>query len=177
MPVTYKEYRRELIRKQWAYTSEEFAGAEAIFDRATPTQDRPPVFEKSSASRNIITPTGLGPSIARSLRQMIPPKKRHRWFRSMSSSQALTQSVFGALSVMGKEYLLEGLETEEGDKPFVAGKAGRPTIELEVGVDHLGEPRPTSLDVAFRRCQTRRNRGEAHRAEGRVLLPATLEAR
>jgi hypothetical protein len=139
-----------MIRRYWAYTAEEFPGGDSPLDDVTPRTDRPPVFKKLSASLNIITPNVLGPSEVRSLHKMIPPEKRHRWFRSMSSSHALAQSFFGTLSVIGKDRLLEDVETEEGDKPFGPGQGVRSSIELEVAVDHLGEPRPTSIDVSFR---------------------------
>ena len=50
--------------------------------------------------------------------KLMPPSKRHRWFRSMKSSQALTQSVFGALAATGHLAALGALTAECGRSAF-----------------------------------------------------------
>jgi hypothetical protein len=84
-----------------------------------------------------------------SLIGMIPVSRRHQWFGSMASSQALTQTVFGTLAVMGRLGVLAALVTEDGERPFGPSSAGERRLELEVEADHLNEPRPTSKDVGF----------------------------
>ena len=76
----------------------------------------------------------------------LPRKERHRYFGSLRSSQALAQSVFGNLIAAGKVALLEGLETDEGLPAFFDG-VGEARLQLEYAVDHLGEPRSTSIDL------------------------------
>jgi len=66
----------------------------------------------------------------------------------MRSSQALAQSVFGNLKIEGKLGLLAGLMTNE-QLPAFGNNPGQASIQLEYNVSHLGEPRPTSVDVWF----------------------------
>jgi hypothetical protein len=61
--------------------------------------------------------------------------------------------VFGNLIAAGKTALLKGLETEEG-LPAFFDNIGEASLQLEYAVDHLGEPRSTSIDLwveGFRR--------------------------
>ena len=67
----------------------------------------------------------------------------------MSSSQALTQSVFGSLVVMDRLDLLASLETDDGERPFQPAADGLADLELEVEVRSLGEPRPTQKEVVY----------------------------
>ena len=64
-------------------------------------------------------------------------------FASMRSSQALTQSVFGSLAALGKVGALAGLTTDDGLPTVRSGV----TVRTEYLVEHLGEPRSTSVDV------------------------------
>ena len=85
-------------------------------------------------------------SSGRPSRPPCPKKERHRYFGSLRSSQALAQSMFGNLIAAGKAALLEGLETDEGLPAFFDG-VGEARLQLEYAVDHLGEPRSTSIDL------------------------------
>ena len=49
----------------------------------------------------------------------IPEGKRHKWFGSMASSQALTQSVFGNLAANGKLDCLRALVGDDGKPIFI----------------------------------------------------------
>ncbi len=79
----------------------------------------------------------------------IPAPERHIHFASMRSSQALAQSVFGSLVVLGKVGMLAGLTTDDGLPAFFDDVA-RSHAQMEHAVGHLGEPRPTMLDVSFK---------------------------
>ncbi len=75
--------------------------------------------------------------------QRSPTSKRHRHFASMRSSQALAQSVYGSLAALGKAGALAGLITDDGLPTVQSGV----TVQMEHLVEHLGEPRSTSVDV------------------------------
>lgn len=107
---------------------------------------RPPVLEKDHSEKNILLPFDLSKSEA--IRSAVPVKARHKWFRSLRSSQALTQCVFGAIAAYGQEGLLSSITTECG-RPAFADKPVEWKIELEHEVDSLGEKqdRKTSVDV------------------------------
>ena len=64
----------------------------------------PPVFTKEMAHRNLVRPADE--NRAAHVRNMVTEGKGHRWFRSMKSSQALAQSVFGNLLEAGHLDLL-----------------------------------------------------------------------
>jgi len=64
----------------------------------------------------------------------------------MRSSQALTQSVFGALVATGHFDVLEGVIAECG-RPAFAGDLRANTMASEKHVTWLAEPRPTTVDV------------------------------
>jgi hypothetical protein len=68
----------------------------------------------------------------------------------MKSSQALTQSVFANLIALGKLDLLAGLDDEDGGFVFFERAPEPRDVQLEYPVDHLGEPRRTSVDVFVR---------------------------
>ena len=72
--------------------------------------------------------------------------ERHRWFRSFKSSQALAQSVFGALGSFDRLDLLDGVVAECGRPAFIEDTRGASFV-LEHEVRSLGEPKPTSIDV------------------------------
>ena len=61
----------------------------------------------------------------------------------MRSSQARAQSVFGSLAALGKAGVLAGLTTDD-ELPTVRSGV---TVQMEYLVEHLGEPRSTSVDV------------------------------
>ena len=76
--------------------------------------------------------------------------RRHKWFRSMKSSQALAQSVFGNLKAHRRLDCLLDVRADDEDAPaFGAGPIDPDGVELEhsVGREILKEPRPTDIDV------------------------------
>ena len=109
-----------------------------------PRLKRPPVLAKGSASKNVLVPSEM--SKANDIRAAIPERHRHRWFRSLKSSQALTQSVFGAIHAFDCLDLLQDVPAECGQPAFYENSRGW-TLDFEHELRCLGEPRPTSVDV------------------------------
>lgn len=109
-------------------------------------QRRPPVFQKSNASHNILIPPDADEVSRQAIVSSIAIKKRHRHFGSMRSSQALAQSVFGNLAVEDNLGLLQGLNADQ-NLPAFGDAVGQASLQLEYSISHLGEPRPTSVDV------------------------------
>ena len=145
-----QEFKEDMIRRFWRFKGLRFPADDPRFEEARPRGLRPPVFHEAYAEGNLLIDPALTESERLRLIGMIPALKRHLWFRSMRSSQALTQTVFGSLAVTGRLGLLAGLETEDGERPFQPNAHGAAHLALEVDVDCLGEPRPTSKDVAYR---------------------------
>ena len=74
---------------RWAYPEH----ADALDGVTRP--NGPPVFKRGTATHNVPVPEDAAK--ARAILSTVPPGKRHLWFRSTKSSQALAQGVFGAL--------------------------------------------------------------------------------
>ena len=140
-------YRDAMVARFWRYQKEAFRDRPEIFERPDMGDGRPPVFLRHAAESNVLmAPDISGEDRSRLLRE-IPPRERHRWFRSMSSSQAIALSVFGNLKMYGLLGLLNGLHDEQG-RPIFGDEAITPeNFRMEYKVDSLGEPRPTSLDA------------------------------
>ena len=147
---TMQRFKEDMIGRFWRFKGLRFAAGDPRFEEARPRGLRPPVFHEEDAEGNLLIDPALTESERLRLIGMIPALKRHRWFRSMSSSQALTQTVFGSLAVMGQLGLLARLETEDAERPFQPDAHGAAHLALEVEVDCLGEPKPTLKDVAYR---------------------------
>jgi len=94
----------------------------------------PPVFAPQHADQNILLPPSAGAAVRAKVIGAVD--KRHKWFRSMKSSQALTQSVFANLMVSGDLRVLNDLATDQG------------LLEHDAG--HLGEKKASSIDVFIR---------------------------
>ena len=108
----------------------------------------PPVLSREAAHLNIIVPDE--PAAAATIRALIPTGHRHTHFGSLRSSQALAQSVFGLIQVLGRQAKLAQVTAECGRPAFGHWEDGW-KFELEHEVRTLGEPRPTSIDVLMRR--------------------------
>lgn len=126
---------------RWAYPEH----ADALDGVTRP--NGPPVFKRETATHNVPVPEDG--SKARAILSTVPPGKRHRWFRSTKSSQALAQGVFGALIAYDRLDVLAGVAAECGRPAFYADAAGW-SLTLEHTVTTLAEPRPTSVDVLAR---------------------------
>jgi hypothetical protein len=140
-------YMAELLDVMWGYRGSRFAGNDGVFDRPAPSKMRPPVFQRGEEERNLILKKDAPAGVNQAVIAAGPVESRHRWFRSMKSSQALTQSVFANLIHHGKLPLLAGLKTEDGETAFFDEAPGAESVQLEYEVGHLGEPRSTSVDL------------------------------
>jgi len=139
------QYRPEMIARFWEYKQRAFAKRPKLFDSEAPSDSRPPVFLPEFAHLNILTCPGCSEAECEAVYKSLPVRERHRWFRSMTSSQALAASVFGNLKVLGALGQLEGLADDNGLPVF--GKCPLNQASLEYDVTYLGEPRSTSIDV------------------------------
>jgi hypothetical protein len=133
-------YLETTYRALWAW-AERHHGGELDGGRR---QGRPPVLKPEFASRNVLAPPDG--SQADKIRAAIGSAQRHKHFASLRSSQALAQSVFGAISAFERLGVFEAVTAECGRPAFFQTHRGW-TVALEHEVDTLGEPRPTSIDV------------------------------
>ena len=143
---TYDDYIGSLVKQFWDYVYSQPDAYLELLDSANRDKKRPPVFNKSEVAHNILTAPDATPDHQIAVETTLPRKERHRYFGSMRSSQALAQSVFGNLIAMEKASVLSSLESDEG-LPAFFDDIGNATLQLEFSVDHLGEPRPTSIDL------------------------------
>lgn len=141
--VDYAGYEKALRRCLWAWADQNVSAELDGGGRS----GRPPVLLPEAASRNVLVPSD--PPRARQIQAAVPVRERHRWFRSLKSSQALAQSVFGALVAFGRLDLLEDIVAECGRPAFLERTHGA-SLVLEHRVGVLGEPRPTSVDVLLK---------------------------
>lgn len=146
--MTYREYEDAVRERLWAWADAHHRGELDDGKRAK----RPPVLARECALRNVLVP----PDDARAneIRAAVPVRQHHRWFRSLKSSQALAQSVFGAIRAFGRLDLLRDVTTDCGRPAFFEDCRGW-KLELEHDVRGLGEPRPTSVDVLLSTTERR----------------------
>ncbi|MCE1245451.1 MAG: hypothetical protein LWY06_02275 [Firmicutes bacterium] len=141
-------YLKNLCKQFWEYKDNEFADKTEYFDGDRREKQGPPVFKKEYLDRNIIC---MESENRKALINKIPPRKRHRWFGSMKSSQALAQSFFANMEIYNNLCILSDLADGDGIPLFenLNWKSNNFRMELEKEVNSLGEPRPTSIDVFF----------------------------
>jgi hypothetical protein len=144
----YRDYTTKLIQQFWDYADVESSGDIGHFESHTRNLQRPPVFRRNYASENILISPDTDDDTRNAIVSTLPINERHKYFSSMRSSQALAQTVFGNLAAKGSLGLLNGLSSEEGLLAFGAD-IEQTSMQLEYNVKHLGEPRPTSVDVWF----------------------------
>jgi hypothetical protein len=113
---------------------------------------RSPVLQMDFAELNVLVPPDE--STAEKIRAAISSDQRHRHFASLRSSQALAQSVFGAIDAHGRLDLLAGVTGECGRPAFFRDDESW-TLGFEQEVRTLAEPRPTSVDVFLSRSDQR----------------------
>ena len=138
--TSYKGYEEDVRQTLWTWADRHYRGKLDGGKR----EGRPPVLAREFASENVLVPPKNG-SKARDIRDALS-RGRHRWFRSLKSSQALAQNVFGALQAFDRLDLLQNVYAECGQPAFFEDRNGW-TLCLEHEMDSLGEPRPTSVDV------------------------------
>ena len=136
--TSYTNYEESVRQTLWTWACQNHQG------ELDEKHNRVPVLAGGSASENILTPQDV--SKAQVIRDAISQNQRHRWFRSLKSSQALAQSVFGALYAFDRLDLLQDVHAECGQPAFLEDRNDW-TLCLEYEMDNLREPRPTSVDV------------------------------
>lgn len=141
----YGRYLEGLVERLWRYRGTQFAGAGDAFDWRIPP--KPPVFSRSQADLNVLARTGASEAERQQVLAELPIGRRHKWFGSMKSSQALAQSVFANLKVLGKLDVLAGILGDDGQPIFFSRPASEYRLALDHPIGHLREPRPTSVDV------------------------------
>lgn len=146
--IDYREYEDALLDTLWAWADRNHPRE---LDGGGRRGRRPPVLAKKFELKNVLFPPNE--SQAARIRAAIP-RDRHRYFGSFKSSQALTQSVFGAVKAYRRFDLLENVKSECGRQAFFRDSDGV-NLKFEKQVQCLGEPRPTSVDVFLRAAQYR----------------------
>ena len=138
---SYKKYEEGVCQTLRIYANQHHQ------HRLDKKHERVPVFLSESASENVLIPQNDA-SKAENIRGAIPSNQRHRWFRSLKSSQALAQSVFGALHAFDRLDLLRDVRAECARPAFFENNRGW-ALDFEHEVDNLGEKsgRKTSVDV------------------------------
>ena len=144
--TSYAEYERAVCEALWTWADGHHGG------ELDGGKRRPPVLAKEFALKGVLVPPNR--SKANDIRAAIPGNQRHRWFRSLKSSQALAQSVFGAVRAFDRLDLLQNVSAECGRPAFFEDHRCW-TLDFEHEVCCLGEPRPTSIDVLLRGSQKR----------------------
>lgn len=146
--MSMKAYREGLRKRYWCYVDTSLKGGRSVLDSKHLKPTSPPVFGKAYSDLNILRDPVASPKRTAALMGVVPVKERHRWFRSMNSSQALAQSVLGNLKVNGFLHILTGLTDDDYGHPLFGTAALTSTgFALEHGVTYLGEPTSTSLDA------------------------------
>jgi hypothetical protein len=143
------EFKSNLHQLYWSYLNTHHPDWEFYWDSKHPQENGPVVFLPTFADLNIIANPKANQNEKERILAFIPPYERHKWFRSMNSSQALAQSVFGNLSLYDCLETLSDLQDDEGGFLFNAAQLNSENFCMEFKVSYLGEPKPTSLDVYF----------------------------
>lgn len=147
MAKATNSFRTEIVHKLWEYQAQKFTEWGGIFERGYEHKGRPPVFLKDQAWRNVLTGEEVSARSNQGLLSLVPACERHRWFGSMNSSQALAQSILGNLFISENLWILNEVTDEDG-RPIFGEKPIKSEMFLfEKKVNHLSEPRPTSLDA------------------------------
>ena len=144
----YRVHRGKLVDRFWKYTESNFKDNLSCFERPFAPDGRPPVFLKEFADLNLLQGPKLSADARKNIIDIIPEGKRHRWFRSMTSSQAVAQSIFGWLHALNYFECLSDIKGDDGT-PLFSDNPDELDITLEFDVDYLGESRKTNIDAWF----------------------------
>ena len=131
------DYKAELNQRYWEYQKSQFPVWQKFFDRPLAQGIRPPVFRISEAWRNVIVKPSASQQEVKTLLALLPELNRHKWFRSMNSSQALAQSVLGNLAIHG--FLTSLTELLDDNGTLLLGKAQvlSDNFAVEFKIDYL----------------------------------------
>ncbi len=146
--IDYASYEDAVLRHLWDWADRYHANE---LDGKGGSR-RPPVLRSEFASKSVLVPPH--PAKAAAVLSAVPDGERHRWFRSSKSSQALAQSVFGAVVAFERLDLLNDVIADCG-RPAFLEDARSASLVLEHNVRNLGEPRSTSVDVFLEACSRR----------------------
>ena len=139
-------YVADLTKHLREYRRTTFPDSSVFDGRYSEVNSNPPVFTAEYAHLNLLLPDD---AVHRAhVSALVPVSQRHRWFRSMKSSQALAQSVFGNIIVQNRLDVLAQILADDGGFAFGPDIADHPRVALEysVGGGVLREPTPTSVD-------------------------------
>jgi len=139
-------YKKGLFHRYREYQKSHFPDGQSFFDCPYAQDKRPPVFIPSEAWRNIILDPAANPQEIDQLLSLVPAGEKHKWYRSMNSSQAMAQSILGNLATHSALHYLSDIKADEGENLFGDANITSNNFEMEYKVGYLGEPRPTSLD-------------------------------
>ena len=141
---SYADFNEKIQQLLWAWAEQHHRGRLDGGKRL----NRPPVLAKQFAAEGVLVPPNR--STTEEIRAAIPASSRHRWFGSLKSSQALTQSVFGAVRALRRLDLLGNVLAECGRPAFFDNHHDW-SLEFEHEIKVLNEPRPTNVDVFLHR--------------------------
>ena len=143
----YRNYREKLISRFWNYKQARFGTEESLFEQEDNPQARVPVFSRSAAGWNVLIAPDATEEKRRQVLAQLPKASRHRWFRSMTSTQALVQSVFGNLKAYDSVHLLKGLVDDQGLPLFDTAVLTAENVSMGHPLTILNEPVPASIDI------------------------------
>ena len=152
MPSSKSEmslYKEELCSRYWSFQRVKYSNVNDYFERPFAPDNRPPVFLKPKSHENLIYNPSASEKERKQLSEIFPQASRHKWFRSMNSSQALAVSVLGNLKIHNQLECLRNIKDGNGISVFDKGELSFEFFKMERKIDYLAEPRPTSLDGFF----------------------------
>jgi hypothetical protein len=141
------DYKVDLNQRYWEYQRSYFPIWQVYFERPYAPDGRPPVFITRESWQNIIINPDANQQEVDKLLSLMPEGEKHRWFRSMNSSQALAQSILGNLAINDSLHYLSEMKADEGQDLFGEAQISSNNLALEYKVNYLGERRATSLDA------------------------------
>jgi len=139
------DYKEELKKRYWAYQRKFFPEIEEYFDRRFEVPHRF-VFRIDRQCHNVLVRPDATRQECATVFRLLPEGRRHKWFRSMNSSQALALSVLGNLAVYDQLNCLADLNDDSEEPLFGEAHVSPDNFVMEHEVTYLGEPRCTSLD-------------------------------
>ena len=123
-----QQYEDMVLRALWDWAESHCVG---LLDGGR-GEVRWPVLRPEFGSRNVLVPPdGVH---ADTIRSAIGPRQRHCGFHKLRSSQALAQSVFGAITAFNRLDILQGIEAECGCPAFFTDSEDW-CLEMECVID------------------------------------------